>query len=180
MENGVDKFTKSALTLPQKIWAVGGIAIAITLSLIIANYFSSVFGLPDSVIEGAYLFIGLPFLVIFFLGIASNDENFSLRNKFGKWGVPIFMIVALGIFFFWFGTMDSVTTNLRLLFQFFVGVLLVFFTAIVYLMMISLTKKKSYRTRSIISFSVSTLLTLLFIFLFRLLLKSIGIISWLG
>lgn len=161
MAEELEKIQKDVRTLPQKIWNTVGVSTAVFLSF----YISSLLGLiPDELWEGSFIFLGLPFLFIFIMGIILDSPNFSVRSR---WGLGAYLIVSLIAFFFLFGSTDSITQNAKLLLQYVVGVTIVFISAFFYVVPERIMKRRSYRTRAIISFTLSVLITLGYVLLLK-------------
>jgi len=104
------------------------------------------------------------------MGIVTNDPQFGVKTRWGLWG---YLILSLGTFMYMFGDVSSMTYNLKLIGQYVMGVLIVFVSAVFYVIPERWFKKNKYRIRATISLSLSISATIIFI----LLLKRFGIIN---
>jgi hypothetical protein len=131
----------------------------ISISLILLSSWLTSY-LPQGILFSISLFFLLPFVFNFIFGIAYNKPNFS---TFRKYGFTFYLILAMGIFFY-FEKPDSVTSSFMLFLQFIIGFVISFLSGILYLAPYTLLKRYSYRLKALVSFIISFALTYCIIF----------------
>lgn len=158
-----EEIIKDVKTLPNKFIDIVGVSTAVFLAFLFAEWRGII---PSTIWEGAFLLLGLPFLFIFIFGILTNDPNFGVKTK---WGLGVYLIISFIIFIWRFSDFSSITSVVRLVGQYTVAVLIVFVSAVFYVIpeRILLRKGVNYRWRAISSFGLSFIVTIGFIYLLR-------------
>lgn len=159
----IEEIKEDVKTLPNKILDIVGVSTAVFLAFIISNWLGII---PSTIWDGVFLFLGLPFLFIFAFGIITNDPNFGVRTK---WGIGSYLIISFVIFLWQFGEPSSITSYIKLVGQYILAVIIVFVSAVFYVIPERFLRKRKveYRWRAIASFGLSVLATIGFIFLLK-------------
>lgn len=168
----IEEIKEDVRTLPQTFFNIVGVSTSVFLAFLFSDWLGII---PETIWEGAFLFLGLPFLFIFILGIVTNDPQFGVKTR---WGLEIYLIISFALFLFYFGETSSITSYMKLIGQYAVAVLIVFVSAIFYVIPERFLVRKGveYRWRAIASFSLSFVATIGFIYLLRYI-KVISIVT---
>ena len=159
----IQEIKEDVRTLPQSIFNIVGVSTSVFLAFLFSDWLGII---PGTIWEGAFLLLGLPFLFIFVLGIVTNNPNFGVKTQ---WGLGIYLLISFVLFLFYFGDPSSITSYVKLIGQYAIAVLIVFVSAIFYVIPERFLVRKGveYRWRAIASFGLSFIATIGFIYLLR-------------
>ena len=138
---------------------LAGLIAVLTVVNILSIFFK---WLSPAIVTSIWLFIALPVVITFTIGLFRNKPNVQIRAK--KFGFVIYTILAL-IGFFIFIPPTSFMGFWKLLGQFFIGFVITFVAGTVFLFFFKVWKDKSYRFRAGFSFLISLAVILALIFL---------------
>lgn len=159
----LEEIKKDVRTLRQSLFNIVGVSTSVYLAFLFSDWLGLI---PVTIWEGAFLFLGLPFLFIFILGIITNDREFGVKTR---WGLKVYLAVSFVLFLYQFGDTASITSYAKLVGQYLVAILIVLVCAIFYVIpeRYLLRGKVEYRWRAICSFILSFMATIGFIYLLK-------------